>query len=57
MFLAYQPEGVHRMIFVSQIATLLLLHLLPDPPREPVTIQADEIRAGRGPAESPPETG
>jgi hypothetical protein len=27
VFLAYQPEGVHRLIFVSQIATLLLLHL------------------------------
>jgi hypothetical protein len=29
VFLAYQPEGVHRAIFLSQIATLLLLHLLP----------------------------
>jgi hypothetical protein len=27
VFLAYQPEGVHRVIFVSQVATLLLLHL------------------------------
>src|SRR5262245_16662234 len=27
VFLAYQPEGVHRAIFVSQIATLLLLYL------------------------------
>lgn len=27
VFLAYQPEGVHRLIFVSQIATLLLLSL------------------------------
>jgi hypothetical protein len=27
VFLAYLPEGVHRVIFVSQIATLLLLHL------------------------------
>lgn len=29
VFLAYQPEAVHRMIFVSQLATLLLLHVLP----------------------------
>lgn len=31
IFIAYQPEGVHRMIFLNQIATLLLLHLLPAP--------------------------
>jgi hypothetical protein len=29
VFLAYPPEAVHRMIFLNQIATLLLLHLLP----------------------------
>jgi hypothetical protein len=29
VFLAYQPEGVHRAIFLNQVATLLLLHLLP----------------------------
>jgi hypothetical protein len=29
VFLAYQPEGVHRAIFISQVVTLLLLHLLP----------------------------
>lgn len=29
VFMAYQPESVHRMIFVSQLATLLLLALLP----------------------------
>ena len=28
VFLAYQPEGVHRAIFLSQIVTLLSLHLL-----------------------------
>lgn len=28
VFMAYQPEAVHRMIFVSQLATLLLLHFL-----------------------------
>jgi hypothetical protein len=31
VFLAYQPEGVHRAIFLSQLITLLLLHLLTDP--------------------------
>jgi hypothetical protein len=30
VFLAYQSEGVHRVIFVSQIVTLLALHLLAD---------------------------
>lgn len=29
VFLAYQPEGVHRVIFISQILTLLMLYLLP----------------------------
>jgi hypothetical protein len=41
VFLAYQPEGVHRVIFVSQIATLLLLHLLPDTPRQPGMSETD----------------
>src|SRR5262249_11021293 len=27
VFLAYQPEAVHRAIFLSQLATLVLLHL------------------------------
>lgn len=35
VFLAYQPEGVHRAIFLNQVATLLLLHLLPGPARPP----------------------
>jgi len=30
VFLAYQPEGTHRAIFVSQIATLVLLYLSPN---------------------------
>jgi hypothetical protein len=30
VFLAYQPEAVHRMIFLNQLATLLALHLLPN---------------------------
>jgi len=29
VFLAYKPEEVHRAIFISQITTLLLLHLSP----------------------------
>ena len=33
VFLAYQPEAVHRAIFLNQVATLLLLHLLPGPDR------------------------
>ena len=28
--MAYQSEGVHRMIFVSQIVTVLALYLLSD---------------------------
>jgi len=35
VFVAYQPEGVHRAIFVSQIATLLLLHMQSDAVGEP----------------------
>ena len=35
VFLAYQPEGVHRAIFLNQIATLLVLHLLTDTPGQP----------------------
>jgi hypothetical protein len=54
VFLAYQPEGVHRVIFVSQLATLLLLHLLPDPRRQSGTIEAHEIRAARGPDDPAP---
>ena len=30
VFLAYQPEGVHRMIFVNQLVTLVFLHLSAD---------------------------
>jgi hypothetical protein len=29
MFLAYNSERVHRVIFLNQIANLLLLHVLP----------------------------
>src|SRR5262245_3256888 len=32
VFLAYPTEDVHRSLFVSQIATILLLHLLPATP-------------------------
>lgn len=34
VFLGYQPEGVHRVIFVSQIVTLMFLHLLTDTPQQ-----------------------
>jgi len=34
VFLAYQPEGVHRVIFGNQILTLLMLHVLPSGERE-----------------------
>lgn len=33
VFLAYQPEAVHRAIFLSQIGTILLLHLTSNTPR------------------------
>jgi hypothetical protein len=36
VFIAYQPESVHRMIFVSQLATIVLLHVLPPSPRPTV---------------------
>jgi hypothetical protein len=31
VFMAYQPEAVHRMIFISQIVTLLLFVVWPRP--------------------------
>ena len=46
VFMAYQPEGVHRVIFVSQIVTLLLLHLPPSPARQRSILESDEPRAG-----------
>jgi hypothetical protein len=33
VFVAYTPEGVHRTIFISQIATILCLQLLPSEDR------------------------
>ncbi len=30
VFMAYQPEGVHRAIFLSQLVTLLVLRLPPE---------------------------
>ena len=29
VFMTYKPEAVHRVIFINQVLTLLLLHLLP----------------------------
>jgi hypothetical protein len=49
VFLAYQPEAVHRVIFISQIATLLLLHLLPSATQQPGNYETDELGAGVGP--------
>lgn len=37
VFMAYQPEAVHRMIFVSQLASLLLLQLLPADSKPPAS--------------------
>jgi hypothetical protein len=34
VFLAYQPEGTHRAIFVSQIATVVLLYFPPSESRK-----------------------
>ena len=42
VFLAYQPEGVHRAIFFRQVATLLLLHLTPAPPSQPGIVETVE---------------
>jgi hypothetical protein len=42
VFLAYPPEGVHRTIFIGQVATLLLLRLPPDTPAG--TIDAGPMR-------------
>ena len=59
VFLAYQPEGVHRAIFLNQVATLLLLQLLPGTAQRPGIGEADEARAGGGAARAatgpPPE--
>jgi hypothetical protein len=35
VFMAYEPEGVHRAIFISQIATLLLLQWPPSGTEQP----------------------
>jgi hypothetical protein len=45
VFLAYQPEAVHRVIFISQIATLILLHVSTSVGRRPGHLDADESRA------------
>lgn len=59
--LAYQPEGVHRTIFISQVATLLLLHLLPDPVPQPDSNTTDVIQpanhSGRPPQNVPGRPG
>jgi hypothetical protein len=47
VFLVYQPEGVHRAIFMSQIATLLLLHLLTDTKQQSGSVDIDEMGSGQ----------
>lgn len=49
VFLAYQPEAVHRVIFVSQLATLLLLHRPPGTTQPPDHHEADEPNTGVSP--------
>jgi hypothetical protein len=44
--MAYHPEGVHRVIFQSQIGTLLLLHLLTDSTKQSGSGMTDEMRGG-----------
>jgi hypothetical protein len=44
VFMAYQPEGVHRAIFLNQLATILLLHLLPA--RADPQVRTDRESAG-----------
>jgi hypothetical protein len=52
VFLAYQPEQVHRAIFLNQVATLLLLQMLPGKAQRSGIGEADLARAAAG---SPPE--
>jgi hypothetical protein len=56
VFLAYQPEAVHRVIFVSQIATLLLLQLACDQPDAVGSARGDDAHraAGRRPPDPRP---
>jgi hypothetical protein len=59
VFLAYQPEAVHRVIFVSQLATLLVLHMLPNSALPPEKLAPDARPAGGdagGPISSSPST-
>jgi hypothetical protein len=46
--LAYQPEAVHRVIFLSQLATLLVLHLPPG-----TTGRPGNLAGGGAPAVAP----
>lgn len=45
VFLAYQPEGVHRELFTNQLLTLLALWLLPA--EQPAAQPAPSVRVGR----------
>ena len=46
VFVAYQPEAVHRVIFLSQIFTLLLLHLLTDRAQQSASRETVYTRSG-----------
>ncbi len=48
VFIAYQPEGVHRVIFVSQIVTLLLLNLSPGTGQQRGILETNETRTASG---------
>ena len=48
VFLAYQPEGVHRVIFLSQVATLLLLQLPPGTAQPTGQTETDELSVDGG---------
>ncbi len=51
--MAYQPEGVHRVIFISQLTTLLVLQLLPGPTGLPGILEDDGPRNPGPPATAP----
>jgi hypothetical protein len=56
VFMAYQPEAVHRVIFVSQLATLLLLHRPPGTTQPPGLPETDGPKAGASPGGPGPES-
>ena len=57
VFLAYRPEGVHRAIFLSQVATLLLLQLPPGTAQPTGETETDKLSVDGGAAPGPPPKG